>query len=167
MDLSSITQSSDCRRAGTLFWTTDMNGNIWVLLARRRVNAILGRAYTFTIPTVSLNEDEREEDGAARAGHDELGLMPVKTSFVEFWRIDEGKISMHLYAQRLSSMKKPKCRNNYHDATWICLPDDCMIEDGDILLRDELKAFKNAIFAKKEKSEPNAIYSLAAVGALT
>ena len=69
MDLSSITQSIDCRRAGTLFWTTDMNGNIWVLLARRRVNAILGRAYTFTIPTVSLNEDEREEDGAARAGH--------------------------------------------------------------------------------------------------
>ena len=168
MDLSTIANSIEYNGAGTLFWTTDKNGDIWVLLARRRESSILGRGYTFSIPVVSASEHETSEEAAARAAHDELGLMPVSSGAVEFWDIGEGRISMHLYAQHLSSMKKPKCRNNYIDATWICLPDDYVVEDGDILLRDELKAFRKAVLTLvQKKSGPNSIYSLAAVGALT
>ena len=42
------------------------------------------------------------------------------------------------------------------------------LEDGDILLRDELKAFRKAVLSLvQKKSGPNSIYSLAAVGALS
>ena len=143
MDLDSF--SLDIRLGGVLFWTDDPECGIRVLLARRRSDSILGSQYRYTIPTSSAAADEDLEAAAARAAHDELGLMPCRHAFEEFWRIDEGGVSMRLYAVRLSSASKAKCNGRYCDPMWFCLPDDCRVEDGDILLADELKAFRNAI----------------------
>ncbi len=145
MDLKGLTDVFECRAAGTLFWTAAPDGSVWILLARRTMNTLLGRAYTYTIPTVAATEGESLESAAARAAHDEMGLMPSTSSFEEFWHVSEGKLEMSLYSQRLSSMKKPKCRGSYADACWVVLPDDFIIEDADSLLRDELKAFAKAL----------------------
>ncbi len=135
---------------GVLFWTSDERG-IWVLLARRRMNSLLGSSYLFTIPTVQAKEGESPKAAAARAAHDELGLMPVVSDFKEFWEVEDKGVSMHLYAQRLSSAKKPKCRGSYADATWVLLSDDCVVEDTDSLLCDELKAFSSFVVKGERK----------------
>lgn len=137
------------KAAGTLFWTMDSHGDFWVLLARRRENSILGRIYSYVIPTVMVSENEDLRSAAARAAHNELGLMPSDGKMEEFWSIEHDGISMALYSQYVSSRKNPKCHGSYCDGSWFCLPDDCHIEDGDYLLFAELKAFLAKQKAKK------------------
>ncbi len=131
--------------AGTLFWTSDKYGNTWVLLARRRKDSALGRIYTYTIPCVDVGNGEDVLSAAARAGHDELGLMTDKAEMQRFWNVETDNIVMSLYSQRLASMKMPKCKGMYFDALWFCLPDDCHIEDADSLLASELEAFASSL----------------------
>lgn len=135
--------------AGTLFWTSDSYGNAWVLLARRKLDSIFGKIYSYSIPVTEREGEECMIECAARAAHDELGLMPSPSSINEFWSVDSGNISLKLYSQRVSSMKTPKCNGAYWDARWFCLPDDCRIEDGDFLLCEELQAFHRSLKLQK------------------
>ncbi len=132
----------DYNASGTLFWTTGYDGSAWILLARRREMTLLGNAYSFSVPVSLVKDGEDSRDCAARAAHDELGLMVSSNTLEEFWHQDYANIHVTLYAKRLSSMAKPKFLSHYHDGGWILLPDDSRVEDGDLLLRDELDAFR-------------------------
>ena len=142
MDIKEVTGHFSYKVAGTLYWTEDREGNIWVLLARRTFDSVLGRVYTYTIHTVELKSGEDFLEAAARASHDELGIMPDTASMERFFFASSGGIEVSLFSKQLTGKMAAKCNGMYKDALWFCLPDDCRIEDGDLLLRDELKAFR-------------------------
>ena len=137
------------KAAGTLFWTSDRDGNLWILLARRRMDSPTGRIYTYTIPTVCPDAGDDMLSAAARAGHDELGLMTNKREMNMFWSVNLENVSIALFSQHLSSMKTPKCNGMYTDASWFCMPDDFRIEDSDSLLPVELKSFADSLNERK------------------
>ncbi len=148
MNLNNIADNIVYRIAGTLYWTEDADGSIWVLLARRTYDSLLGRVYSYAIPTVELKNNENAESAASRAVHDELGIMPETTSFSKFFSEKSGNIEVTLYSKHVHRKINAKCKGAYKDAMWFCLPDDCKIDDGDLLLRDELLAFASSLNGK-------------------
>ena len=130
---------------GILLWREDGEGNIWGLLARRRMEMLLGPVHAFSIPLAAARSGEDVPDAAVRALHDELGLMADRSKLSPFWKAKEGNISVTLYSQRVSSALVPKCRGSYTDGTWFCITPDGCVEDCDMLTRMELRSFLSGI----------------------
>lgn len=145
MDIEKIADAFTYHGAGILFWTADREGEIWVLLARRRMRSLLGDAYKFAIPTGQLAEGEDSLSAAMRIAHDEAGICTDRNKAELFWNISTGNLSLALYSYRLSSFLKPKRGTMYSQGEWFRISSEALIEDADCLTREELKVFRHSL----------------------
>lgn len=142
MDFRSFLETLSYRGTGVLLWTEDKEGNIRVLLSRRRMPSLLGDAFSVAIPTGDRGTEERKEDAAVRVVHDELGLNIGKDEINEFYSATAGGVSITVFACHVKSMLKAKDGRGYTDSMWYVLPEDCTVPDADNLTIAELKAFR-------------------------
>ena len=149
MDFRSFLDTLSYKGVGILLWTEDRDGNIRVLLSRRRLPSLLGDAYSVGIASGDKGSNETDEDAALRVAHDELGINIDRRSLQLFYREKEGGVSLTLFSCHLNSMVKPKDGRGYTDSLWYVLPDDSLIADADNLTVSELKEFRASLKIQK------------------
>ena len=145
MDFKVFLDSLSYKGTGVLLWTEDKDGNIRVLLSRRRLPSLLGDAASVAIPSGDRGSNEKNEDAAIRIVHDELGLNIEKNGLECFYREEAGGVSLTLYSYHLNSMIRVKDGHDYSGSMWYILPDDAIIPDADNLTISELRAFGESL----------------------
>lgn len=145
MDFKVFLDSLSYKDTGVLLWTEDRDGNIRVLLSRRRLPSLLGDAASVAIPSGDRGSNEKNEDAAIRIVHDELGLNIEKNRLECFYSEEAGGVSLTLYSYHLNSMIRVKDGHDYSGSMWYILPDDAIIPDADNLTISELRAFGESL----------------------